>query len=75
MSTHRITQHPVLDIPPTETVTFYWQRQPFTARRGEMISSALIANGVKVFGRHHRDGSGQGLFCANGQCSKCMVIA
>jgi NADPH-dependent 2,4-dienoyl-CoA reductase/sulfur reductase-like enzyme/Pyruvate/2-oxoacid:ferredoxin oxidoreductase delta subunit/bacterioferritin-associated ferredoxin len=75
MSQHRITQHPVLDIPVAETVTFYWQRRPLPARRGEMISSALIANGVKVFGRHHRDGTGQGLFCANGQCSKCMVIA
>ena len=75
MSTHRITRHPVLDIPSSESVNIYWERQPLSARRGEMISSALIANGVKVFGRHHRDGTGQGLFCANGQCSKCMVIA
>ena len=34
MSTHRITQHPVLDIPSSECVTIYWQRQPLSARRG-----------------------------------------
>jgi hypothetical protein len=31
-----------------------------------MISSALIANGINVFGHHHKDGSAQGIFCANG---------
>ena len=40
-----------------------------------MISSALIANGVHIFGHHAKDGSPQGIFCANGQCSQCLVIA
>jgi len=40
-----------------------------------MISSALMAGGIKIFGRHHKDGAPQGLFCANGQCSQCMVLA
>ena len=75
MSQHRVTEHPVLDVPSLDEVEFYWQSRLLKARRGEMISSALIANGIKIFGRHHHDGSGQGLFCANGQCSKCMVIA
>ncbi|MBN1296240.1 FAD-dependent oxidoreductase [bacterium] len=73
--TNRITEHPVLSIEPGPTVTFYWNRQPIQARRGEMIASALIANGIHVFSRHPRDGSAQGIFCANGQCAKCMVIA
>ena len=42
---------------------------------GEMISSALFAGGVHIFGHHHKDNSPQGIFCANGQCSQCMVIA
>jgi len=75
MSQNRVTEHPVLDVPPPAEVEFYWQNQLMKARPGEMISSALIANGIKIFGRHHHDGAGQGLFCANGQCSKCMVIA
>lgn len=72
---NRITEHPVLSIPQKENITFYWQKTPIQAKKGEMISSALIANGIKVFGHHHRDGSAQGIFCANGQCAKCMVIA
>ena len=45
------------------------------ARENETIASALIANGVLTFGHHPKDGSPQGIFCANGQCSQCMVIA
>ncbi len=40
-----------------------------------MISSALIAQGIQVFRHHIKDHSPQGIFCANGQCSQCMVIA
>ncbi len=35
----------------------------------------MFANGVRVFGHHHKDGAPQGIFCANGQCAQCMVIA
>ncbi|HSG27469.1 MAG TPA: (2Fe-2S)-binding protein, partial [Candidatus Krumholzibacterium sp.] len=46
-----------------------------TALEGEAITSALYASGIKVFGHHPRDGAPQGIFCVNGQCSQCMVIA
>ncbi|MBN1879194.1 (2Fe-2S)-binding protein [bacterium] len=72
---NRIEEHPILHVEEPDLITFYWNRNAMTARRGEMISSALIANGISVFSRHHRDGTAQGIFCANGQCSKCMVIA
>ncbi|MGE5674261.1 MAG: FAD-dependent oxidoreductase, partial [Mycobacterium leprae] len=39
------------------------------------ISSALFANGVRTFGHHHKDGAPQGIFCANGQCAQCLVLA
>jgi len=45
------------------------------ARASEMISSALFANGIHVFGHHARDGAPQGIFCANGQCAQCLVMA
>jgi len=44
------------------------------ALEGEVITSSLYANGIKVFGHHSRDGAPQGIFCVNGQCSQCMVI-
>ena len=75
MADYRIEAHPILPIPPDDFVEFTWQGQPLTARRGEMIASALFAHGIHMFGHHHRDGSPQGIFCANGQCSQCLVIA
>ncbi len=44
------------------------------ALEGEVITSALYANGIRVFGHHPRDGAPQGIFCVNGQCSQCMVL-
>ena len=52
-----------------------WNGQDLTGRKGEALSSALIAAGIAVFGRNAHDHSPQGIFCANGQCSKCLVIA
>ncbi len=44
------------------------------AYEGEVITSALFANGIKIFGHHPRDSSPQGIFCVNGQCSQCVVL-
>jgi sarcosine oxidase subunit alpha len=71
----RIRQHPILTIPEKEPIPFTWNAAPLSGFDGEMISSALVANGVHIFGHHAKDGSPQGLFCANGQCSQCLVIA
>ena len=40
-----------------------------------MIASALYAHGIRIFGHHPKDNAPQGIFCANGQCAQCMVIA
>ncbi len=75
MTNNRINTHPVLDIPKKEIVSFYWNKSKLVGKKNEMISSALFANNIKIFGHHHKDGSAQGIFCANGQCAKCTVIA
>ena len=72
---NRIKTHPILPVPVIEEISFYWNKSLLKAAKDEMISSALIANGVSVFGHHHKDGTAQGIFCANGQCAKCTVIA
>ncbi|MEJ2382801.1 MAG: FAD-dependent oxidoreductase [Xanthomonadales bacterium] len=71
----RIREHPILTAPDRETVTFRWNGQPLEAQDGETIATALFASGIHVFGHHARDGSPQGIFCANGQCAQCMVVA
>ncbi len=75
MTENRIKAHPILIDDSVADIPFYWQDQTFLAKEGEMISSALMANGVTIFGHHPKDHSPQGIFCANGQCSQCMVIA
>lgn len=75
MTEFRIRQHPILPIPERDEITFFWQGQKLSAQKGETIASALFAHGIRVFGHHPRDHSPQGLFCANGQCSQCMVMA
>jgi len=56
-------------------MSFTWQGRALSAREGETIASALFANGVRIFGHHAKDGAAQGIFCANGQCSQCLVLA
>lgn len=75
MTENRIKAHPILIDDSVADIPFYWQDQTFLAKEGEMISSALVANGITIFGHHPKDHSPQGIFCANGQCSQCMVIA
>ncbi len=72
---HRIRTHPILDPVSDASVPFYWEDRVLLAREGEMISSALMASGINVFGHHPGDGSPQGMFCANGQCAQCTVLA
>jgi NADPH-dependent 2,4-dienoyl-CoA reductase/sulfur reductase-like enzyme/Fe-S-cluster-containing hydrogenase component 2/bacterioferritin-associated ferredoxin len=64
-----------LEIPKRSGIIFLWKGNPVSALKGEVISSALIADGIECFGHHSKDGAPQGIFCANGQCSHCLVIA
>ncbi len=75
VSLRRIKNHPIL--PPLEGVQleFTFNGRTYLARKGEVITSALYAAGITVFGHHHRDGGAQGVYCVNGQCSQCMVVA
>ncbi|MBM3137924.1 MAG: FAD-dependent oxidoreductase [Chloroflexi bacterium] len=75
MSDNRIISHPVLQIPDRERVNFQWNDVEIHALQGDTIASALYAQGIRVFGYHPRDHSPQGLFCANNQCSQCLVMA
>jgi NADPH-dependent 2,4-dienoyl-CoA reductase/sulfur reductase-like enzyme/Fe-S-cluster-containing hydrogenase component 2/bacterioferritin-associated ferredoxin len=71
----RITDHPVLQPEARPELKFTFDNKPCTALEGEVISSALYANGIKIFSHHKKDASPQGIFCANGQCAQCSVIA
>jgi sarcosine oxidase subunit alpha len=70
----RVTSHPILPVRERRVVSFTFNGRAMSGYEGEVISSALFANGIQVFGHHDRDKSPQGIFCANGQCSQCLVL-
>jgi len=72
---YRIEHHPILPIPPRKSIALTWKGHPLEALEGETLSSALFAAGIRVFGHHAKDGAAQGIFCANGQCAQCLVLA
>jgi thioredoxin reductase/Fe-S-cluster-containing hydrogenase component 2 len=72
---HRIEKHPILPInEDRKKVKFYFNEKEIWGYEGEAVSSALIANGVKIFSIHKKNDSPKGIYCANGQCSHCTVI-
>ncbi len=76
MGESRIKKHPILTVDKSpKYITFKFNGKQLMAKKGEMISSALFANDIHIFGWHKKDNSAQGMFCANGQCSQCLVIA
>jgi sarcosine oxidase, subunit alpha len=75
MTNWRVESHPILPILERTVVQFSWKGRILEALAGETIASALFANGIRIFGYHPKDGTPQGIFCANGQCAQCTVIA
>ncbi len=71
----RIESHPILEVPAgRRQVSFMFDGGALVGFGGEMVSSALIANGVWSFSQHRRGGERRGIFCANGQCSHCTML-
>ena len=75
MPINRIIKHPILEIHPKEIIQFTWRGKMLLGHKNETIASALIANGIHIFGYHPKDNAPMGIFCANSQCSQCMVVA
>lgn len=71
---NRIYEHPVIDFKERKKVKFWFDNKEMEGYEGEAISSALIANGIKIFSYHKKDNVPQGIFCANGQCAQCSVV-
>jgi len=72
---NRIDRHPIIAAQSgRREVAFTFDGVKMNGYEGEMISSALFANGVRQFSIHPKGKAPQGIFCANGQCSQCTVI-
>ena len=72
---NRVSSHPILDpFEDRKELSFRFDGSEMVGYEGEMLSSALFANGVTRFSIHQKGSAPQGIFCANGQCSQCTVI-
>jgi len=71
----RIERHPIVGKEWKDAFAFTFRGVAIEAYPGETISSALFAAGIRVFGHHPKDGAPQGIYCANGQCAQCLVLA
>ena len=69
----RVTQHPILDIPPAEEFTITVDGRQITAREGETVAAALLANGIRTFRHTQKRGEPRGVFCGIGQCTDCIM--
>ncbi|MEJ5272952.1 MAG: FAD-dependent oxidoreductase [Spirochaetota bacterium] len=70
-----VEKHPVLSSNYKEKIRFFYNDQEFYGYKGMMITSALASYGIYNIGKNLHDHSDQGLFCANGMCAQCRVIA
>lgn len=70
----RITNHPILEFPQKEKVSFTFNGQTLEGYAGEPIVAALHAAGVTVLKHSHELNRPRGLFCAIGNCSSCLMV-
>ncbi len=69
----RILSHPILEVEPRRKLKIYFEGRELEAFEGETIASALVANGIDVFGQTERNRP-RGFYCAIGKCSSCLMI-
>jgi len=71
----RIIDHPILGpLKTVEEVSIYVDGKKMTARNGEMIAAALIANGKEIFRYTNDRHEPRGLYCGIGRCTDCVMI-
>jgi len=70
-----VEKHPVLSSNYKEKISFLYNGKNYIGYKGMMITSVLSSYGIYNIGKNIHDHSDQGLFCANGMCAQCRVIA
>ncbi len=58
---------------PRGPIRFRFEGRPLAAREGYTVAAALIANGVRVFGRSSKYHRPRGYRCGQGHCSACAM--
>lgn len=70
----RILIHPILgDLDNRDVVNFSFDGQTLTGYKGESLSAALLANGIRTLRVHEETASPRGIYCNIGHCFECRV--
>lgn len=69
----QIHQHPVFGDSDQEDVSFYFEGERLTAKQGQKVSSALMANQIYELGRSRKLNQPRGVYCGLGRCMNCYV--
>ena len=69
----RIEEHPILDIPKAEEVTFTYNGQKVTGHKGYTIAAALHQAGFPIHS-HSLQGRNRSLNCGIGKCGACEML-
>ena len=69
----KIEEHPILDIPQTESVEFLFEGKPVKASKGYTIAKALHEAGYPVHS-HSLTGRNRSLECGIGKCGACEML-
>ncbi|MDI9370756.1 MAG: (2Fe-2S)-binding protein [Synergistota bacterium] len=69
-----IEEHPILDFQHGKKVRFIFDGDEFEGFEGEPISTALHANGVRIYRTTADMHRPRGFFCAIGKCSSCFMV-
>lgn len=75
MSNMRILEHPILGkLENKKKIKIFFNGKELEAYEGDMIASALIANGIKVFRFTKNDKKPRGIYCGIGRCTDCVMV-
>ena len=70
----RIEKHIILgDLEEARVINFTVDGKQIQAREGDMILSALLANGIKVQNISAKKHEPRGYFCGIGRCTNCVM--
>ncbi|PZN98160.1 MAG: (2Fe-2S)-binding protein [Hyphomicrobiales bacterium] len=65
---------PIADIKPGPSLGFTFDGSPMTARAGDTVAAALLANGIQACRQTPVSGAARGPYCMMGVCFDCLVV-
>ncbi|WP_121639144.1 (2Fe-2S)-binding protein [Virgibacillus sp. Bac330] len=69
----QLEKHPITGRKAGKEIQFLFNGELLKAKEGQTVAAALMANGIKEFGKSRKLLQSRGLYCATGRCTNCFV--